>query len=223
MKGSDILPSGLFFRAGRAFFSLFSFCVFRTYSRLVIEGKEHLPNSPFIICSNHQSHLDAIILAHVGSYNFSKSAIIAAKDYWYDHRQRFYLSRCFFNIIPINRKSKSDDHYGFRHVAKISADFISNGGRCIVILPEGTRSKKGAINPFKKGVSLLAKSTNLPVVPVYIKESHLRWPKGSFFIQPGTIHVRVGQHHPPETLDIENGAEALRKAVANLANCSTPL
>lgn len=212
-----ILPKDPFHLIGRWAFSLFSFVVFRTYSRVIIRDRNLLPKGPFIICSNHQSHLDALILAHVGTYNFSKSAMIAAKDYWYDDNRRFYLSRLFFNIIPINRKTDATDDFNFRQVNRISTDFLNSGGRCVVILPEGTRSKDGKIKAFKKGINMMAQATELPVVPAYIKDSRYIWPKGSFYMRPGKIVVQVGEPINPAELKASEDPDLIKNCVVELS------
>lgn len=215
-RQQSIFPKGILYRLGRSVFSVFVFSVFNTYAKVVVKGKERLPNEPFIICSNHQSHLDAIILAHISSYNFSKSALVAAKDYWYDHKGRFLISRSFFNTIPISRKTDNSEPFNINHVSQIASEFIQNGGKSIVILPEGSRSKDHSIRPFKKGVVLLSQSTNLKVVPAYIKDSGLRWPKGSFYIKPGKIHVEIGQAITANELTSDQGIELLRERIISL-------
>lgn len=212
-----ILPKDPLHLIGRWVFSAFSFIVFRTYSRVVIHNRHLLPKGPFIICSNHQSHLDALILAHVGSYNFSQSAMIAAKDYWYDDNRRFYLSRIFFNIIPINRKTDEKDAYNFRQVNRIAGDFLNSGGRCVVILPEGTRSKDGKIKAFKKGINMMAQVTGLPVVPTYIKDSRHIWPKGSFYMRPGKIIVEVGEPITSAELKSSEDPDLIQHRVIDLS------
>ena len=47
-----------------------------------------------------------------------------------------------------------------RHVLAIS--------RSLMVCPEGTRTKDGKLQPFKKGAMILAIETGLPIVPVAV-------------------------------------------------------
>lgn len=212
----QIIPKSAIHSLGRWIFSRHCFIVFNSYLRVIVRGKENLPSTPFIICSNHQSHLDAIILSHIGAFDFSRSALIAAKDYWYDDRRRFFWSRFFFNIIPINRRENARE-FNVMHVIRLVKAFMEGQGRCIVMLPEGSRSKDGQIKPFKKGISIIAKATELPIVPVYIDGSGRFWPKGSFFIRPGKMEVRIGKPIFPVEMTDADCAEMVRESIIALS------
>ena len=62
--------------------------------------------------------------------------------------------------------------------------------RVIVIFPEGTRLPSGKYEPLKRGIALLYKLANCPVVPI-IHNSGEYWSKRSFIKHPGTIKVRI--------------------------------
>jgi 1-acyl-sn-glycerol-3-phosphate acyltransferase len=201
-------------RLGRFFFSIHAFIVFKFYVRLNINGKHLLPKQSFIICSNHQSHLDSIILAHVANINFNQTALIAAKDYWFDNKLRYRFASHFLNLIPINRKE--NDTFNIASTRKTVKSFINGSQRCVVILPEGTRSTNGEIKPFKKGISILALSLKLPIVPVYIQGTGKLWPKGSFFFKPGIVKVSIGEPVMPGELNSEDNTEIVRNKIIAL-------
>jgi 1-acyl-sn-glycerol-3-phosphate acyltransferase len=71
------------------------------------------------------------------------------------------------------------------------------GGNSFLIFPEGTRSRTGALLPFKKGGFIMAIKGQAPIVPVAISGTRNALRKGSFIIRPVTVTVRVG--HPVET------------------------
>ncbi|MFY0600523.1 MAG: 1-acyl-sn-glycerol-3-phosphate acyltransferase [Cyclobacteriaceae bacterium] len=213
----EIIPRSPIHALGRWLFSLHCFTVFNTYLKLKVHGKQHLPEGPFIICSNHQSHLDAIILSHIGAFFFSRSAMIAAKDYWFDDKMRFFFSRFFFCTIPISRRETTKG-FGIIETTRLVKEFVANKGRSIVILPEGTRSMDEKIKPFKKGVVTLSKITDLPIVPVYIQDSGRFWPKGSFFIKPGNLTIRIGKPIFPSDLSEYSDGSIVRERIIELAN-----
>jgi len=209
------IPKAWLYRVTRLIFSGFVFIFFRTYIRLKIKGASNIPLGPFIICSNHQSHLDALILSYLGSFDFSRTAMIAAKDYWYDHRKRFLISNLFFNVIPLSR-SDTAKSFSIRQVAGITKDFLGSRGKGVVILPEGTRSTNGEVKSFKNGILILSKLTGLPVLPVFIHGSKKSWPKGTFFVKPGRVRVNVGTLLSAAYLSTQPDASAIREKVLEL-------
>lgn len=120
---NSVIPKSIIHALGRWLFSIHCFTIFHFYLRLKVHGKDHLPKGPFIICSNHQSHLDAIILSHIGAFFFSRSAMIAAKDYWFDNKVRFFFSRFFFCTIPISRK-QSEKEFNVLETTRLVKEFV---------------------------------------------------------------------------------------------------
>jgi 1-acyl-sn-glycerol-3-phosphate acyltransferase len=73
-------------------------------------------------------------------------------------------------------------------------------GASFLIFPEGTRSRTGALLPFKKGGFIMALKGEAPIVPVAISGTRNALRKGSFIIRP--VHVRVQFAAPVETAGI---------------------
>lgn len=68
------------------------------------------------------------------------------------------------------------------------------GGKSLVVFPEGRRTSDGKIQPFKNGAYRLAIDFNLPVVPITIDGSFAVMPRGSKSVSPGTIVLTI--HEP---------------------------
>ena len=76
----------------------------------------------------------------------------------------------------------------------------------MLIFPEGTRSRDGSVQPFLKGVAMIARAAKCPVLPVSIDGSRHLWRKGTRFprIWGGRVRVRIGK---PVTYDKTTSAE----------------
>ncbi len=64
----------------------------------------------------------------------------------------------------------------------------------VLFFAEGTRSRDGRVMPFKKGAFKFACDTNLPVLPVTVKNAVQLLPSHSLDLIPGTVELII---HPP--------------------------
>ncbi len=163
------------------------FCQFLywCYLRLKVEGRENLPDGPFIICSNHESHADSGALMIATGRPFSQLAMLAAKDYFFDQRGFVHW---MMQLIPLSRRPGAK----LARSIKITQDFFSRTNGVLIMYPEGTRSQTGEIGPFKPGAGLFAAKLGVPIVPAWISGSRRLLPKGSFWLRPGRVKVRFG-------------------------------
>jgi long-chain acyl-CoA synthetase len=202
------------------FKNLFSF-IFRICWLLKTRGKEHLPKKgPFIICPNHASYLDGFIVfcglplkLALNSYFLGYSAI-------FEHpliRWAIKLAR----LIPIDPNVHLTD-------AMQAVSAVISQKKIVCIFPEGHRSIDESTREFKKGVGILIKELDIPVVPVYIKGSHQSWPRTSrlprfyplkiIFGRPFLAKKLLEKRKDESTLDdYEIIARRLREEVVKLA------
>ncbi len=59
----------------------------------------------------------------------------------------------------------------------------------ILVFAEGTRSKTGEVQDFKRGAFRMASAVGYPIIPVSISGSNKIMPKGTFKLKPGIINV----------------------------------
>jgi len=176
--------------AGSAIFQAFCRVFFTGYCRLTVAGRHHLPPSPFIICSNHASHIDSAVLMTASGLPFSDFALLGASDYFFDSwRTRFLVSR-FMNVIPIDRDAQPKS---LRRSLAMCENFLQQMHGNLILYPEGTRSPDGEIQTFKRGAGLFAVDLGVPVVPAYIEGAHNILAKGRFMPRPGAVTVRFGE------------------------------
>jgi len=175
---------------GSAMFQAFCRGFFFCYCPLTVEGREHLPASPFIICSNHTSHIDSAVLMTASGRPFSTFALLGASDYFFDSKRvRFVVSR-FMNVIPIDRQAQAKS---LQRSLAMCDDFLQRTHGNLILYPEGTRSSSGEMQAFKKGAGLFAVALGVPVVPAYIENAHKILAKGQNVPRLGAATVRFGE------------------------------
>ncbi len=157
--------------------------------RISVSGLENLePGATYVFASNHASALDILALLAVLPNNFR----------WIAKKELFSIpvfgpSLKAAGYIAIDR---SDNRAAMRSI--IDAAQRIRDGASVVIFPEGTRSADGKLLPFKSGGFMLAQRSGRPVAPVAIIGSHDVLPAKSLLVDPGSIHVKIGQPLTPE-------------------------
>jgi 1-acyl-sn-glycerol-3-phosphate acyltransferase len=174
--------------AGSAAFQGFCELYFHYYSRLTVVGKSHLPASPFIICSNHTSHVDSAVLMTATGLPFTAFALLGASDYFFDSWRRKFLVSRFMNVIPIDRRAQPKS---LQRCLAMCQDFLQHGN--LILYPEGTRSPDGQIQTFKKGAGMFAVDLGVPIVPALIEGANRILPKGEVMPRPKPVTVRFGE------------------------------
>ena len=72
-----------------------------------------------------------------------------------------------------------------------AAQQIHQYQRCLAISAEGTRSKTGRLQDFKKGPFHTALAVQLPIIPVCIMGAYQLWPPAQMFPVSGDVVVRM--------------------------------
>jgi 1-acyl-sn-glycerol-3-phosphate acyltransferase len=188
---------------GSALFQGFCRTFFSVYSPLTVEGRHHLPNQPFLLCSNHTSHADSAVLMTASGRSFRSFALIGASDYFFHSRSVRWRVAPLMNVIPISRQPGA---HSLSACLDSCRRFLQSGGN-LILYPEGTRSPDGEMRNFKSGVGLFALELGVPVVPAYIDGTHEILPKGKSFPRSGSVTVRFGEALQPARL----GSEGLHR------------
>ncbi len=90
-----------------------------------------------------------------------------------------------FNVFPLPQKA------GFRRSFAFAGE-SADRGYSILVFPEGTRTKDGAMGPFRTGIGLLAADLDLPVVPLRIDGLFELKQARKKFARPGAVTVTIG-------------------------------
>jgi 1-acyl-sn-glycerol-3-phosphate acyltransferase len=173
-------------------------------------GLEHLDKvpAPVIFAANHESHADtAAIICSLPPHWRKRTAVAAALDVFGRNGADAApsLKRMWLEwIVAAGFNAFSFDRHGppLRSL-RTSVQLIRNGWS-LLLYPEGTRSRDGTMRGFKAGVSVLARFSGRPVVPIHVSGGGEVLPCGMLLPRPGRITVRFGaalhhgEHESPE-------------------------
>ncbi len=203
-----IVIAALCGRSGNAAFhgtQVYAWCILKlTGMRWQVSGREHIdPSQRYVILSNHASYLDPPVLV-----------LALGMQYRWVIKQELRKVPLFGLALETSRNLFIDRSKGSEALESIQRGVRQlPEGTSILIFPEGTRSWDGALLPFKKGGFVIARDGELPILPVTVRHSHDRLPKGQAAFSPGTIDVVI--HPPVETAgrEIEDVCEEVKGTI----------
>lgn len=163
--------------------------------RVVVEGRERLRDDrPCVYIANHVSFVDIWVLLRElpGSVRFVfKKELLEVPI--------FGRALVAAGHIRIDRQNRAAAFAAYDHAAA-----AIRAGTSAVVFAEGTRSRDGRLQPFKKGPFVLAIAAQVPVVPVFISGSYALMPPGARYPARGTVTIKVGEALPTAGLDHED-------------------
>jgi 1-acyl-sn-glycerol-3-phosphate acyltransferase len=177
--------------------------------RVIVKGKEHLENGkPYFLVSNHASMADipAVMVALDGNVNF-----VFKKELTYVPIWGWALR--FGPFIMIDRSHPRDAILSIERAARS----IQNGSS-VIMFPEGTRTRDGKMQPFKRGAFSLALKAGVPIVPVTINNTFGILPKGNITVRPANISVVLGKPISTTGFDGKSGELKLMEKVHKAIN-----
>jgi 1-acyl-sn-glycerol-3-phosphate acyltransferase len=161
--------------------------ILRNELSLRVYGREHLDGAaaPVIFFSNHSSHLDAtLIMTTLPDAWQAKTAVGAARDYFFDVWWRQAFTALVYGAFPIDRTR------GARGATDKARELLGDGWS-LVVFPEGTRSQDGHVQRFRHGTARLCLEARVGAAPIAIIGAHQAMPKGRFWPKPGRLPVTV--------------------------------
>ncbi len=170
------------------FSSLVLRSIARALIRIRVEGDlDAIPaTGPLIIAANHASSADPVLIGAflngrlkrpvnwIGKRELVETPVIG----WFMRQA---------GIHPVDRSTT--DIESFRTAMR-----ILDAGQILVVFPEGTRSRDGALQVVREGVAVLALRSGAPVLPVGVAGTDEVWPRGQLLPRPGrSVTVRYGK------------------------------
>ena len=188
--------------------------------KLEVEGVENIPiGTNYVVCANHQSHLDGISVwkAMRGKRPELESIGCMAAN---EHMGR-WINRLFMNDlggIPVDREHNTTP------AIRRTIECLESGKYCILIHPEGTRTRTGKMNVFKKGAADIAIKSKRPILPVRLEGTYDILPPGKYFPKlicrkpfgRCVIKVRFGKPIYPTGENAKSMMEKVEGTIRNL-------
>ena len=178
-----------------------------------VYGLENLAGvrGPLVFYSNHTSHLDAtIIMTTLPDEWQSRTAVGAAKDYFFDVWWRQAFTALVYGAFPIERG-------GAGGKATSKARELLDDGWSLVVFPEGARSPDGHVQRFRHGTARLCLEAGVAALPIGIRGAYQAMPKGRNWPVKGRRPVSVRYGRPIEPVEGETHQELSRRMALAIA------
>ena len=175
---------------------------FRLFTRLTVEGREHVPaTGAFVVApGGHRSNVDTPVIAAVSKRRLR----FMGKDSLWVGPLGWLLSA--WGGFPVVRGTA--DREALRRCIE-----VLEGGEPLVVFPEGTRQSGPVVQPLFDGAAYIALRARVPIVPVGIGGSERVMPKGKKLLRPRKMHLVVG---PPIQPPVDAEGRVPRRAVKEL-------
>ena len=159
------------------------------------------PRRPYVVVSNHESFADILLISH-----------LPWEMKWLSKAEMFRVPVIGWMMqlagdVPVKRGFGPSAIEAMRTCRERLAQKVS-----VMIFPEGTRSPRGELLPFKDGAFRLAVDAGVPILPLAVAGTRTALPKKGFIMRPARAEVRILQ--PVETVGLTaDDVPALRDRV----------
>jgi 1-acyl-sn-glycerol-3-phosphate acyltransferase len=163
---------------------------------LEVKGLDRLePDQAYVVVSNHESNWDLpCIAAGLGQLIIryvAKKQVIQIPIFG-------QALRLTGNVRVVRTQTEADIER-IRKGMSHRAEEVS-----VLFFAEGTRSRDGALHPFKKGAFATAIGFGLPILPIAISGARPIWPKGKVRVRRGSVAIEVGEPISIDGLELDD-------------------
>jgi long-chain acyl-CoA synthetase len=161
---------------------------------LKVNGLENLPEKgPYLLCSNHQSYIDPLVMAGALPWPLFRQAFALGTSEIFGRGFMRRLAQWLrvvvldpdANLVPAMRAG----FFGLTH------------GRILILYPEGERTNDGNPTIFRKGAAILSVHAQAPIFPVAIEGFYQAWPRHKKYPKFANLQLTFGKPIQPPPLD----------------------
>jgi 1-acyl-sn-glycerol-3-phosphate acyltransferase len=163
---------------------------------------------PLLVVSNHQSHLDPVLIGvacprQVGA--LARASLFVGPFGW--------LIRSF-GAVPVERGSATG---GIRALLG-----MLRAGEAAIVFPEGTRTQDGKLQPFQSGFAAIARRGGATIVPTTIDGAFAALPRGAVLPRPRQISLSFHEPIAPDEIARLTDEELVALVIARIAPMKDP-
>jgi 1-acyl-sn-glycerol-3-phosphate acyltransferase len=138
------------------------------------------PRRPYVVVSNHESFADILLISH-----------LPWEMKWLSKAELFRVPVIGWMMqlagdVPVKRGFGPSAIEAMRICRERLEDRVS-----VMVFPEGTRSPRGDLLPFKDGAFRLAVEAGVPILPLAVAGTRTALPKTGFIMRPARAEVRI--------------------------------
>jgi 1-acyl-sn-glycerol-3-phosphate acyltransferase len=165
-------------------------------TRLEVRGLENIrPDQGYVLVPNHESNWDPLSL--LAALRGTPVRFIVKKEI--SDIPIFGWAIIRTGSVRVERTGDQSDVDRIREKMGTRQRDTS-----MLFYAEGSRSRDGALHPFKKGAFATAIAYRLPVLPIGHAGCYRIWPPNRLGLRSGPVVVEVGRPIPAEHLDYDD-------------------
>ena len=149
--------------------------------QLEVHGLEKIKKkTSYLFMSNHMSIVDGPLLFRLIPISVR---VLPKKEVF--RIPILGLAMKQIGFVPVDRRGLK----GGKKSIDMATRLMKEKKFSFLIFPEGTRSRDGSLQSFKRGGFFLAVNSQVPIIPISLKGTFEILPKKSFFMKKGKIRI----------------------------------
>jgi 1-acyl-sn-glycerol-3-phosphate acyltransferase len=180
-------------------------------TELLVRGADRIAaGQPYVVVVNHESAWDPVCLV-AGLPDLFLRFIVKGQLM---RIPIFGKALALTGNVRVERTQRAGDVWRIREGMEARDPAIS-----VLFFAEGTRSRDGALQPFRMGAFATALASGLPVLPIALAGTYAIWPKGTLRLPRRPVAIEVGEPIQTAELKFEDRAalrDRTRAAVGEL-------